>query len=109
MEQSLESSENCSEEVRWEASMYVRLSKGSLQSEHILVKVYCSSGKINILVNSLSAFLNMGRCKKMGSLKFLLKKLHYMRVGSASFPRAQGALGGVGWGRVVRKGKSLRP
>ena len=60
-----ESSENCSEKVKAEASIYVILVKGYMKS--ITLVGYCYLRGTNILVNGFSAFLSVRRCKKPGS------------------------------------------
>ena len=86
----LESSEDCSEEVKRPGYMWF-WQRGTCSQAHILVKGYCYSQGTDSLVNGVSAFLSMRRCEKLDSKNFLLKISDDLRASSASFPRAQSA------------------
>ena len=58
----------------------------------ILVVGHCYSQKRDILVNGVSAFLSMGRRKKLSSKNFLIKIFSYLRDSSTSFPIVQSYL-----------------
>ena len=62
-----ESCEDYSKEVRGEASIYVTLTKGYMQSGTHLGRRLLHSRGTDILVNVFSAFLSMGRCRKLDS------------------------------------------
>ena len=66
---------NCSIEVREDVSIHVILVKGHMWNEaHVWQKVVSShSRKADVSVNDFSAFLDMRRCKKLGSSNLLLK------------------------------------
>ena len=67
-----ESSEQLLRRGGEQVSTYVILEKGVCNQAHILVENYCWSQGTVILVNDFSAFLSMGRCRKLGSQKSLL-------------------------------------
>ena len=68
-------SENYSKEVKGEVSIYMIFGKGLRAIKYILVEGCYNLGGADILVNGFSAFLSIGRCKKLGSQNFLLKYL----------------------------------
>ena len=71
--------------------MYVILWEGTCNQALILAEGYCYLRGTGIFINHFSAFISMGRCKKLGSQN-LHKILNYMRASSVDFPRAQSAL-----------------
>lgn len=79
---------NCSKEARGKVSICVILVKRYCTQAHLLVAGYCYLQGTDILVIGLSAFLSVGRCKKLG-LQNLLKISYYPRTSFVSFPRAQ--------------------
>lgn len=85
-----EISENCSNEVKREANIYGTLVKGVHAIEHISQYRVVQVQGTDILVNSFSTFLSVGRCKNMGSENFSPKNI-YLKVCSPSSPRGQSA------------------
>ena len=66
--------------------------RGTCHQACILVEGDCYSRGPDIFISGFSAFLSVGRCRKLGSWDSLLKRLkNYLGTNSTSFPRAQNA------------------
>lgn len=66
------------------------MKRGSASHRHLSRRLLLLTGT-DVLVNGLGTFVGMGRGKNPGSYNSSPENICYLRPGSASSPRAQGA------------------